>query len=142
MAQIILADLVTEDLLWGDRPTIIYDGECPFCSTYVRLHRLRETIGAVRLVDARSLPGDTLDHLKQHFDLDEGMIFALNGRIHHGADAVHALALLSSERGWFNRLNASVFQTRLLSRTLYPLLRFGRTVAITLKGVGRIHRRA
>ena len=35
---------------------IIYDGECPFCSRYVKLMRLEETIGDIRLIDARKNP--------------------------------------------------------------------------------------
>ena len=33
---------------------IIYDGQCPFCSRYVRLVRLRDSLGQVELVDARN----------------------------------------------------------------------------------------
>ncbi len=32
---------------------IVYDGECPFCSRYVALQRLRESIGKVSMVNAR-----------------------------------------------------------------------------------------
>ena len=28
---------------------IVYDGQCPFCSTYVRFTRLREAIGPVTI---------------------------------------------------------------------------------------------
>ncbi|KAA9011069.1 DUF393 domain-containing protein [Sphingobium limneticum] len=37
-----------------DQSIIIYDGECIFCQNYVRFFRLREAIGAVELLDARS----------------------------------------------------------------------------------------
>ena len=36
------------------RAMIIYDGDCVFCSHYVRFVRLRETVGPVALIDARS----------------------------------------------------------------------------------------
>ncbi|MFT5932039.1 MAG: putative DCC family thiol-disulfide oxidoreductase YuxK, partial [Hyphomonas sp.] len=32
---------------------IVYDGDCPFCSEYVKLLRLRDAIGPVSLVNAR-----------------------------------------------------------------------------------------
>ena len=33
--------------------TIVYDGDCPFCSRYVALVRLREAVGQVVLANAR-----------------------------------------------------------------------------------------
>ena len=35
------------------RASIVYDGDCPFCSRYVKLVRLREALGSVDLVNAR-----------------------------------------------------------------------------------------
>ena len=32
---------------------LVYDGDCPFCSAYVRFVRLRDAVGTVHLVDAR-----------------------------------------------------------------------------------------
>ena len=32
---------------------VVYDGECPFCTAYVKLLRLREAAGKVELVNAR-----------------------------------------------------------------------------------------
>ena len=32
----------------------IYDGDCPFCSKYVRLIQLKNTVGDVELINARS----------------------------------------------------------------------------------------
>jgi len=37
--------------------TVFYDGECPFCTRYVRLLRLRRAAGTVRLVDLRADAG-------------------------------------------------------------------------------------
>src|SRR5690606_25765599 len=40
---------------WIDGPglTIVYDGDCPFCTSYIRLLRIRDAAGPVRLVNAR-----------------------------------------------------------------------------------------
>ena len=32
---------------------LVYDGDCPFCSRYVQLLRIREAVGPLRLVNAR-----------------------------------------------------------------------------------------
>lgn len=114
---------------------LVYDGDCPFCSRYVRYLRLRQAAGPVRLVNARE-GGPLVDELlRAGLDLDEGMVLKLGGRYYHGADCIHALALLSSGSGLFNRINAKVFRSPQLSRVLYPVLRAGRNM--TLRFLGR-----
>ncbi len=117
---------------------IIYDGECPFCTRYVRFLRLREAVGAVDLVDARSDDPRVAAALKDGYDLDEGMIVSLNGTVYHGADCINRLALLSTSSGLFNRLNAFWFRSPTLSRVFYPLLRACRNLALRLLGRGKI----
>lgn len=121
-----------------DELVIVYDGECPFCSRYVRLLRLRESVGTVRLVDARF--GDQLvaELQRSGYDLNDGMVAVYAGRTYHGADCVNLLALLSTDLGVFNRLNAAIFRSAILSRTLYPALRFGRNLTLKLLGRRRI----
>lgn len=120
---------------------IVYDGQCPFCSRYVQLVRLRETLGPVQLIDARK-GGPQVDKVRQAgLDLDEGMVLKLNGRLYHGADCINMLALLSTPSSGFNRLNAALFRSRTASRLLYPVLRAGRNAVLRLLGRGKIEAR-
>lgn len=111
---------------------IVYDGECPFCSRYVKLLRLRETIGPVQLVDARDGGALVDDLIAQGIDLNEGMVFKLGDKLYHGDECVHRLALLSTGFGLFNRLNAAMFRSQSVSRLLYPLMRAGRNFTLLL----------
>ena len=121
-------------------PWLLYDGECPFCSAYVRMLRLRESAGPVRLVDARE-GGPELDELRAAgLEIDEGMALKLHGRLHHGDDCIHALALLTTPSGAFNRAAAWIFRSPRRSRAMYPALRAGRNAALTLLGRRRIGR--
>lgn len=117
---------------------IIYDGDCIFCQNYVRLVRLREMVGKVDLVDARSGDPRVAEYQRQGYDLNQGMIFVWNGQVYHGSDAVHVLGGLSTSTTWFNKLNRVVFSSRLASTTLYPLLKLGRRLTLLARGKGLI----
>jgi predicted DCC family thiol-disulfide oxidoreductase YuxK len=118
---------------------IVYDGQCPFCSRYVQLVRLRESLGRVQLVDARK-GGPEVEEVRQAgLDLDEGMVLKLDGRLYHGADCIHMVALLSTPSSWFNRVNAVMFRSRTASRLLYPVLRTGRNTVLRMLGRSKLN---
>jgi predicted DCC family thiol-disulfide oxidoreductase YuxK len=122
----------------GTGALLIYDGECPFCSAYVRYLRLRDSIGPVHLVNARD-GGAVVEELRRaKLDLDEGMVLKIGERYYHGADCIHALACLSSPVTPFNRINALIFKSPVLSRWLYPVLRAGRNCVLRILGRAKI----
>ncbi|MCZ4089179.1 DCC1-like thiol-disulfide oxidoreductase family protein [Sinorhizobium psoraleae] len=113
---------------------IVYDGDCVFCQSYVRFMRLRETVGAVELVDARSGDPRVATFQRQGYDLNEGMLFVFDDRVYHGDEAVNLLAILSSSSslfGWFNR---AVLSNKTAARLIYPVLKFGRRVTLRMRG--------
>lgn len=118
---------------------IIYDGDCMLCQSYARLLRLRETVGKVEMLDARSGDPRLISYWRAGFDLNAGMLFVYHGRAYYGSDALHALAGLSSQVSWFNRLNRAIFSSRRASVALYPLLKLGRRAALLARGKGLIN---
>jgi predicted DCC family thiol-disulfide oxidoreductase YuxK len=113
---------------------IVYDGECPFCSSYVTLYRIRQNAGRVHLVNARE-PHPIVDEIRREdLDLDEGMAVKLNGRFYHGSAAMSILAILGSNGTLFNRLNRALFRHPHMARFLYPMLVRGRWLALRLLG--------
>ena len=113
--------------------TLLYDGECPFCSRYVRLMRLRETVD-LKLIDART-PSPALDAaLAKGFCIDKGMVLELDGQHYHGDACLNILALLSSRSTAFNRLMALLFTSPKIEKVAYPVLRAGRSAALKLIG--------
>lgn len=118
---------------------VVYDGECPFCSRYVRLVNLRKVLH-VELVDARMVPDSLIQELTGlDLDLDEGMAVKYDGNWLHGSDALWLMSLLSTPSGFFNRINAWLFRNRYFSRAMYPLLRFFRNATLRLLGRKKIN---
>jgi predicted DCC family thiol-disulfide oxidoreductase YuxK len=114
---------------------VVYDGDCVFCNSCVRLMRLRDSAGRVRLIDARQNDVAATVHRLTGLDLDEGMLVIYGDRMMYGADAVHMLAQMTSPSTAWNALAAGAFRRPALSRILYPAMKFGRQ--ITLRALGR-----
>ncbi|MEP5535325.1 DCC1-like thiol-disulfide oxidoreductase family protein, partial [Ekhidna sp.] len=71
---------------------IVYDGDCPFCSAYVKLVRLREIYSNVNLINARE-GGAIVDEIKKiPLDLDDGMVLKMGNNFFHGNECMHILA--------------------------------------------------
>jgi len=112
--------------------TLLYDGECPFCSRYARYARLKDTI-KLRLVNAREGGREVEEATRRGYSLDEGMLLMLGNRHYHAEHCLNILALLSSGSGMFNRLTAALFQSPRIASLAYPILVSGRNLALRLK---------
>lgn len=114
------------------RLVLVYDQECPVCSAYVRMVRIRKDIGSLELVNGRERSSVMDEITGAGLDIDQGMVLKMHDRFYFGADAVHMLALISTRYGWFNRLNHRIFGSPTLSKTLYPIARAGRNLLLKL----------
>ena len=111
---------------------ILYDGDCPFCSSYVLMQRLRSAIGPVRLLNARDGGPEVSAAREAGLDLDEGMVLFYEGRLYHGDACMNMLALLSDDRRLLARFVNWLFASRNRASALYPLLRAGRNLTLRL----------
>lgn len=118
---------------------LVYDGQCPFCANYSRRLRVQKSVGDLRLVDAREHSAIRQEISDRGLDLDQGMVLKLGDRLYYGEDAMHAIALISSGSGLFNRINAWVFRSQRLSALLYPVLRCGRNLILRVLGISKIN---
>jgi predicted DCC family thiol-disulfide oxidoreductase YuxK len=117
---------------------LVYDDECPVCRTYCRYARIRETVGELRLVDARQ-PGPLMDEITAAgLDIDQGMVLKFKDVVYYGADAIHMLSLLSTRSGVFNRVSFLLFGTRVGAQLLYPAGKAFRNVLLKVLGIGYI----
>jgi predicted DCC family thiol-disulfide oxidoreductase YuxK len=118
---------------------LVYDDDCPVCSNYVQMLRIRESIGELQLVNARE-GGKLIDDLTaQGIDLDKGMVLIVDGTTCYDSDTIHALALISSPSGMLNRFNYWIFKSKRRSHFLYPILRSLRRILLTMLGKKKLN---
>ncbi|MGR9074075.1 MAG: DCC1-like thiol-disulfide oxidoreductase family protein [Gammaproteobacteria bacterium] len=118
---------------------LVYDKECPACDNYCRVVRIRESLGELKIINARDAC-DIMDEITAAgLDIDQGMVLKIGERLYYGSDAIHALALISSRSGFFNRLNYWLFKSESVSRLVYPVLRFFRNLLLKLLGKNKIN---
>lgn len=111
---------------------IVYDGECPFCSRYVTMTRLRDSVGIVELINARTDHELVQDIKARGIDLNEGMLARYRGEEYYGADCVHFLSMLSSRSGAVNSMVSFLFRNRGVAKLAYPFLRSGRNLTLRI----------
>jgi predicted DCC family thiol-disulfide oxidoreductase YuxK len=113
---------------------VIYDGECPFCTAFVKMARLRETFGQVRLIDARQSALPLIQRLRETYLLDDGFVIIHGGREYYGPAALEFLSLATADSGWARFLfRLPLFRGR-FGQIVYPMLVRGRKLALRLLG--------
>ena len=118
---------------------LVYDKECPACNSYCQVVRIRESVGKLKIVDARENSDVMAEISRSGLDIDQGMVLKMGDQMYYGSDAIHALALISSKSGIFNRLNYWMFKSKRVSSFLYPLLRFFRNILLKVLGKTKIN---
>jgi len=118
---------------------LVYDKQCPVCDAYCRMVRIRESFGMLSLVNARDASAIMDEITAKGLDIDEGMVLKVGSTLYYGADAIHALSLMSSRSGVFNWLTFWIFRSKSLSTILYPLFRFFRNLLLKLLRKSRIN---
>ena len=126
----------------NSRITLIFDGECPFCTSYARLARARSRLPELQLINARSKDPHhqsvITDIQKRGMSFDDGIVLLIGNDAYHGAQALHILSLISHRWGWFNRLNRALFGSPPVAHRIYPVLRWVRNLTLKLLGVAKI----
>lgn len=118
---------------------LVYDRECPVCNAYCQVVNIRESVGDLRIVDARENSEVMEEITSRGLDIDQGMVLKMGGQLYYGADAIHALALIGSRSGIFNRMNYWIFKSKIASSILYPILRFCRSLLLKMLGKTKIN---
>lgn len=119
----------------------VYDGDCPLCRNAAQALKIQASVGPLHLLNAREAVGHPLmaEIKAARLNLDEGMVMKYSGQLYHGAAALTLMALLGSDYGWFNKMNAALFKSEACARISYPVLRGGRNLLLKILGVQKIN---
>ena len=123
----------TQDIL------LVYDKECPACNYYCNLARIRESVGNLVLVNARDDSLVMREITAAGLDIDQGMVLKVADKLYYGSDAIHALSLMSTRSGIFNRLSYFFFRSETVSALLYPVLRACRNLLLKILRKSKIN---
>jgi len=112
---------------------IVYDGDCPLCTAYVSMARLKKSVGSPALVNARERPDLVKALARSGVSLDAGMVVYYQGHIYAGGEAIYVLALLTTPVDFANRLIGALLARRSFALWVYPLLRAGRNLLLKVR---------
>ena len=122
-----------------DADFLLYDGDCPACSAYVAMARLRQLYPNLRIVSARTEPDLVAELRRRGYEINDGMVLSLDGKIYYAAEATRMIAILgrNSSSRW-RRAALGFIGTAPWSRLLYPWLNRGRLLLLRMLGRRRI----
>src|SRR5262249_1976876 len=112
---------------------VLYDGACPACSRYVAATGLADRRD-IALIDARRDPTLVAQHAAAGRRIDDGMVVAIDGVIHYGADAPGKPAETGRPATSARRFLLWFLGKAPWADALYPALAAGRRVLLRLLG--------
>lgn len=118
-----------------DKIIIAYDGDCPFCSSYIRMQRLQNLGMDISLINFRDDPA-LVESLKQRdLDPNRGMYVQMGSAEYYADEAVTVISSLTTSKNWINIGFKWWFKNQTRAKFLYPVLRSVRNISI--KALGR-----
>ncbi len=119
----------------SNKPTFIYDGDCPFCKYYAELSEIKSNIKDLVIIDARKNIDLCHELLEDGYNLSDGAIIIASGDVHYGWKAIH---WISNEMEASNKLLSflgSIFISPNRAKCLYPLLLIARKTILRFKNL-------
>lgn len=108
---------------------LLYDGECPVCAGFVAFGEFRRRHPGIALLDARHEPDLVASLRAKGYDVNDGMVLVIDGRLYFGGDASRKLSSYSVGLPVAKRGAMAVVKA-----TPYPLLRGARNALLRLRG--------
>ena len=117
---------------------VIYDGDCPFCTSYVAYCRLKEAFPDVILTNARDVMDRVASYRDKGMDINKGMIVIYGDVVYHGDKAITVLIQISRPGAFLQGIMRQFFKWPAVAGMVYGALRLGRDITLFLLGRRKI----
>jgi hypothetical protein len=99
---------------------------------------LRDRVGTVQLIDARSDDLHVKTAREKGYDLNEGMLAIYGDKTYYGSDALSLISILSGGDSLLQRALSRLLRNPHRSHFLYPAMKLGRNLTLAALGRERI----
>lgn len=119
----------------------IYDGECPICQMGASFYKVRNNVGEVQAIDARSARNHPVmvEVKEKDLNVDDGMVIKYRNHFYQGAEALQLMAQLGADGDFLNKLNNTLHKSKGMASISYPLMKGVRNLLLKFKGVAKIN---
>ena len=101
---------------------VIYDGECPFCKSFVYLTNLKKLGYEVSLINAREKSDDIVRDIAKIYNLDDGMVVIIGNDILYGYNAARFLTTGFRATNLLAIMYYLVLRNEKFAELFYPIL--------------------
>jgi predicted DCC family thiol-disulfide oxidoreductase YuxK len=105
-----------------DIPFLIYDGECPFCTSYAKFASLSRAFPGLELISAREQRKEVAEAWLAGIDLNRDMVLRVEGKWYAGEQAIQRLAESAHNNQFRNMVLRKLFRPNRYGRGLYEVL--------------------
>lgn len=113
---------------------LLYDGECPVCSRYVLWTNIRARHPGIALLNAHQEPDLVAGLRAQGIEVNDTMVFHVDGQSHVGADAMVKINGYIDDNGFSARFLRRMTASRRLLAPVYPVLVSARKLLLRVLG--------
>ena len=114
--------------------TLVYDGDCPFCSAFAQRAELKGGLPDLDIRDGRTDHALRADLAKRGYRLANGAMLLEQDRVWHGSAAIAELHRRMQPSDALLQVLQGLFQQDDRARQIYPLLLLARRIALAARG--------
>ena len=120
----------------SDKNYLLYDGECPFCTSFSRFYEIKKALPNLEIISMRDAERLRSLVLPQDLNFNYGMVLVLSdGRVLQGEPAFNLINGAVKKTSLRDHIVVGMNSIKSITRIVYPMLFRLRLMALKRKGV-------